>query len=221
MSFRYESYEAGGGREWMLGHGPTDGPQVLVVPPLFEELNFTRATMVAMMRELAARGIGTWIIDLPGTGESPRMIEDVRIEDWRGAVAAAAARIGQPHVAALRGGNLIDDAARGRSWWRFAPASGDALLRQMERAQAIGDRESGRAVQADAGHVDLVGYRLSVALRDALRVAAPADPGWQHRLVPYAGPGAAPWRRAEPAADAALAAALAADLADWIASCGN
>ena len=102
-----------GGREWMFVHGPADGPQVLVVPPLFEELNFTRATVVAMARGLAARGIGAWIIDLPGTGESVRAIDGVRLADWRDAVAAAAARIGSPHVASLRGGALIDDAAAG------------------------------------------------------------------------------------------------------------
>lgn len=200
--------------------GQTDGPQVLVVPPLFEELNFTRATVTAMARALAGRGIGVWIMDLPGTGESLAALAEVRLGDWRGAVAAAAARIGQPHVAAMRGGVLIDGAAQALSRWRFAPADGAALLRQMERAQAIGDRESGRATMAGAGHVDLVGYRLSRDLLDELRAALPDEPGGRLRVVPFAGPGVAPWRRAEPTSDLTLAGALAADLAEWIATCG-
>lgn len=219
MSLRYESYDLAGGREWMCVHGSPAGAQVLLVPPLFEELNFTRATLVAAARGLAERGIGAWIIDLPATGESLRAIDSVRLGDWREAVAAAAARIGSPHIAAVRGGALVDDAVAACSWWRFAPSPGAALLRQMERAQAIGDRETGRVVAADADHVDLVGYRLSVALRDELRGAEPAEPAGPLRLVPFAGPGVAPWRRAEPTADAALAAMLAGDLADWIASC--
>ena len=60
-------------------------------------------------------------------------------------------------------------------------------------------------------HVDLVGYRLSLALRDELRAATAAAPAGPLRVVPFAGPGVAPWRRAEPTADPALAATLAGE----------
>lgn len=227
MTMRYERYDAAGGAEWMLAFGPTGGAQVLIVPPLFEELNFTRGMIVAMARDLADRGIGAWIADLPGMGESVRSLDGIAWSDLRSAVPAAARAVAAlagtaPHVAALRGGALLDDMAEAPSHWRFAAADGAALLRQMERAQAIGDRESGRpAADPAARFVDLIGYRLARPMRDALHAARPAALVGPLREIPFAGPGAAPWRRAEPAPDAALSAALAEDIAIWIAACAG
>ncbi|WP_156680963.1 hypothetical protein [Sphingomonas profundi] len=226
MTMDYVRYDWAGGREWMLRTGPREGPQAMIVPPLFEEMNFLRALTVALARDLAGLGVGCWIVDLPGTGESARPLAETSLSDWRAGATAAAAAIaeaaGLPHVAALRGGALIDDAAQALSCWRFAPADGAGLLRQMERAQAIGEREAGRpAAAADAPTIDLIGYRIGRPLYDAVRAAAPATPPWPLREVPFAGPGAAPWRRAEPAPDAALSRALAEDLAVWIAACGG
>ncbi|MET0270242.1 MAG: hypothetical protein ABW173_07420 [Sphingomonas sp.] len=222
MSLRYERYRWAGGDEWVAARGPAGGPRLLIVPPLFEEMNFTRATLTAFAIDLAARGIGTWLIDLPGAGESERDLEDVTLDEWRGAVAAAADMLGRPHLAAVRGGALVDDAADVASRWRFAATPGAALIRQMERAQAIGDREAGRAPPPADGRLrDLIGYRISPALVEAVRAAVPAEAGGPVRAAPFAGPGVPPWRRAEPAADPALAADMAADMAEWIASCGG
>lgn len=225
MTMRFEDYAWPGGREWLTAFGPEQGPRVLIVPPLFEEMNYTRTLLAALGRGLAARGIGTWIMDLPGTNESPRALDEVSFADWRAAVAAAAATLtrggGPPHVASLRGGALLDDAAIARSWWRFAPADGAGLIRQMERAQAIGDKEAGRRTTPGGEHVDLIGYRLTVGLRETLRTAKPAAPSGALRELPLAGPAVAPWRRAEPTRDPALALALVEDLSDWIASCGD
>ncbi len=226
MSLRFERYRWGGGEEWITVRGPADGPRVLIVPPLFEEMNFTRATLTAFTCILAERGIGTWLIDLPGTGESERHLETVTWDAWREAVAAAALAIGRPHLAAIRGGALLDDRATGASRWRFAATPGASLIRQMERAQAIGDREGGRPLAHAAAPLrDLIGYRMPIALVDALRGAVPALFPDRLRSVPFPlpdhAPGIAPWRRAEPTADVALAAALAADLADWIDQCGG
>lgn len=222
MTGRYETYVWDGVGESLLAHGPADGPRILIVPPFFEELNFTRALLVAMARDLGARGIGAWIMDLPGTNESPRNLDQVEWADMRGAVAAAADAVGHPHIASLRGGALLDDAARGRSCWRFAAAEGASLLRQMERAQNIGDRETGRAkTPEDSAYVDLIGYRMTRLLRDTIRSASPIPPPGPLRDVPFTGPGIAPWRRAEPAPDADLSRALADNIALWIASCGD
>ncbi len=54
-----------------------DAPAILFVPPLFEEMNRTRALIVAVMRRLAKRGHGCWLLDLGGTGESERDLAEV------------------------------------------------------------------------------------------------------------------------------------------------
>jgi len=221
--FRYERYAAPTGQEWMMVHG-IGAPCVMLLPPLFGEANFTRALIVGVARRLATADLGVAIPDLPGTGESERRIEDIGWEDWRAAAAAAADHVAHangspPHLIALRGGALIDDACIGASRFRFAAATGASLLRQMERAQAIGDRESGRS-RSPSTLVELTGYRLAPSLVDPLRAATPfAAAGALHDST-FAGPGAAPWRRAEPSNDAALAAQLASEVLDWIAQCG-
>lgn len=223
-AFRFETYDAPRGPEWMLIHGRA-APRAMILPPLLGEGNSTRALIADVARRLAAAGIGSAIPDLPGTGESVHPVEAIGWEDWRSAAAAAANAVAAmggtpPHLIALRGGALLDDGCAACSWWRFAPTPGAALLRQLERAQAIGDRESGRAAAEPAvAYVELAGYRLGASLRDALRVATPAEPEGPLRSRPFDGPGIAPWRRAEPAGDAALAATLAADIAEWIRSC--
>ena len=59
--------------------GAADAPPILFVPPLFEEMNRTRALIAAIMRALAARGYGCWLPDLPGTGESLRALGEVDV----------------------------------------------------------------------------------------------------------------------------------------------
>ncbi|TVV74988.1 hypothetical protein [Sphingomonas solaris] len=222
MSLRFEPYRWRGGEEWMAVRGPAAGPRVMIVPPLFEENNFTRATLTAMVIDLAAHGIGTWLIDLPGTGESAISLDMVGWEDWRAAVAAAAEVIGRPHILSLRGGALLDDAATAASRLRVAPAGGATLLRQMERAQAIGDREAGRGPpDPAAATVDLIGYAIDRALVAAMRAATVAAVPCELREMPFTGPGVAPWRKAEPTPDAAFAAMLASDLAEWVTRCGG
>lgn len=224
---RYESYEGPLGRESMLVHGPEDGPRALILPLLFAEGNGTRATIVALARVLAAAGIGSAIPDLPGTGESETALAGVDWADWRSAAAAAGRAIGRPHVVALRGAALIDDAVAAASWWRYAPAPGATLLRQLERAQKIADSEAAPGTVTPGGGIggggeaaiELAGYRVSPLLCEGLRAAEPATPPGRLRSQAFEGPGMAPWRRAEPTADPELAARLGADIADWIHRC--
>jgi hypothetical protein len=219
---RYETYEGPRGREWMLVHGPAVGPRVLILQPLFAEANGMRATIVALARALAATGIGSAIPDLPGTGESETALEVTAWEDWRDAAAAAARALGRPHLVALRGGALLDDAAAAASWWRFAPVPGATLLRQLERAQKIADSEAEgteRPANPNNAAIELAGFRLAPPLCAALRAAEAVAPPGPMRSLPFEGPGIAPWRRAEPTADPELAARLADDIAAWIRIC--
>src|SRR3712207_3818567 len=150
----------------MMRIGASDAPPILFVPPLFEEMNRTRALVVATMRRLAAEGFGAWLPDLPGTGESERALQEVSWEDWRGAVMASSAYVrenaGQlPLIAGIRGGCLLDDAAHGRCWWRFAPVAGSSLARDLNRASL-------------AGGADWAGYPASPALKSAVEAAEPS-----------------------------------------------
>jgi alpha-beta hydrolase superfamily lysophospholipase len=205
--------------EWLMRIGDESAPAILIVPPLFEEMNRTRALIAATMRRLAERGFCCWLPDLGGTGESARDLADVSWDDWRHDVTFACAYVtekaGKPLVASLRGGALLDDAAAARGWWRFAPAEGLALSRDMVRAGLAG--------------VEWAGYAPSDALKAALSGATPAQvtPLRLVRLETDAlaadaridGP--ALWRRSEPGTSDVLAEALAADIAAWSASCAG
>lgn len=216
-SLAFERYPGSKGEEWLMRIGREQGPAILFVPPLFEEMNRTRALIAAVMRRVAGRGQTCWLLDLTGTGESERDLADVSWEDWRHDVKAAAAYVAgrsrRPLVASFRGGALIDDAAEGRGGWRFAPVDGVALARDMVRAGLAG--------------VEWAGYAPADALKFALEAAKPAavtplrtlrlatDPGLaDHKLE-----GPALWRRSEPGTSAELADALAEDLHRWSREC--
>jgi hypothetical protein len=215
----YELYRASKSQEWMLRIGDPRTPPILFVAPLFEELNRSRALIVAIMRRLAAEGHGCWLPDLGGTGESLAPIEEAQWEDWRQDVAAAAAHVlaasgKAPIIASVRGGALLDDAAAGRGWWRFAPVEGARLARDLDRA-------------ALAGGAEWAGYPAPSTLREALRLAVP-QPLTPMRTVRLASDAAAAdlkiegpalWRRSEPGMSDHLAAALAADLNEWSRAC--
>jgi alpha-beta hydrolase superfamily lysophospholipase len=214
----FERFRSSGRDEWLLRLGRPHAPAILFVPPLFEEMNRTRALIAATMRWLAKRGHGCWLIDLSGTGESERDLAEVAWQDWRHDVTAAAAHIAEkarkPLIASLRGGALIDDCAEARGWWRLAPLDGAAVARDMVRSGL-------------AGGVEWAGYAPSPGLRDALAAAAPAAVRSLRtaRLTSDRGEadakleGPALWRRSEPGNSAVLADAIAADLHRWSREC--
>jgi alpha-beta hydrolase superfamily lysophospholipase len=214
----FERFRGSGGDEWLMRLGRPHAPAILFVPPLFEEMNRTRALIAAAMRWLAKRGHGCWLIDLAGTGESERDLGAVSWDDWRHDVTLAAAYIAEkarkPLIASLRGGALIDDGAKARGWWRLAPLDGAAAARDMVRSGL-------------AGGVAWAGYDPAPGLRDTLAAAAPAKVRTLRtvRLATDRGEadarieGPALWRRSEPGNSAALADALAADLHRWSREC--
>ena len=214
----YLRFASDGREEWMMRIGAADGAPILFVPPLFEEMNRTRALLAATMRALAARGHGCWLPDLAGTGESETDLDTVHWDAWRHDVMSAARAVEResgrtPLVASLRGGSLIDDAAAAIGWWRLAPVPGASLARDMVRAGLAG--------------VEWAGYAPSAELRGRLEDARPIDqaPLRSVRLASDAGaadvrlPGPALWRRSEPGNSAELAEAAAADIAAWYATC--
>ena len=216
--------------------GPEDGIPLLFVPPLFEEMNRTRALLAAVMRTLGAQGFCCTLPDLPGSGESERLLEACGWEDWRAAVRAA----DRPAlVASFRGGALLD-AVEAAAWWRFAPVSGLSLLRDLERAasQHRPSRAKSRGAHDDpvpapvdlarGGREWLAGYPVAHALIDQLRQAEPAEvaPCRTVRLASDPRPanarldGPALWRRSEPSTASELAGAIASDISGWARRCG-
>lgn len=216
----YERYRTPRTYEWMMRIGDPRTPPILFVPPLLEELNRTRALIAAVMRALALEGHCAWLPDLGGTSESLLPLEETGWDDWRHDVTAAGEHVAaasgrQPLVASIRGGALLDDAAAGDCWWRFAPVAGASLARDLDRASLGGGAEW-------AGY-----YQAPAALREAIAAAAPAALPRERtvRLATDAQPadakleGQALWRRSEPGNSAGLAAALARDIGEWRRHC--
>jgi hypothetical protein len=216
---RFDRYDWAGGRETMLRFGPDAGPLVVAVLPLFEEANRTRAFLVAMLRALAGRGIGSILPDLPGTGESVVETRDLRLPDLRQAFAALVGTLDVPvYAVTIRSGALVDCDASLAGRWRLAPQAGDDLLRDLNRIRAA-------STMPDAE--GYAGNSLSEALLADLQDAVPYAASRTVRLESDPRPadaryaGAPLWRRSEPGSDAAFAQALAADVAGWIATCGD
>ncbi|TFI58182.1 hypothetical protein E2493_11420 [Sphingomonas parva] len=194
--------------------GPADRPALLILAPLLEEMNRTRALLAATMRRLAERGWTCLLPDLPGTGESERPLERCTWDDWRKAVRAAAPSP-LAGIVAIRGGCLLDDAVPSQGVWRFSPVDGAALVRDLDRAGRVSD--GGAA-----------GYTLSPALAGALADAVPAGHARLRTLRLSSDPGAADrkldhaplWRRAEPQNSYELVDLIASDIDEWMRVCG-
>ncbi|WP_447764047.1 hypothetical protein [Sphingopyxis panaciterrae] len=218
--------------EHQLRIDPAGTPRatVLIVPPLFEEANRTRRTLVLAMRALGAQGFTAILPDLPGQNESLVALEDVDLAQWQAALADVTAAIDGPVlIASVRGGALVDHAAKAAGWWRLAPAGGAALLRTLMRARVSSDREAGLATSLDSLQDEaksapllLAGNRLSPAMMAQLGTAEvqPASPLRNVALGADGIPGTPLWLRAEPGEDGAMARAIADDIAAWSATCG-
>lgn len=107
----YRTYHFAGHDEHVLCFGAGSSRQILIIPPLFDEMNRCRRMLVQAMRGLAERGLGSLLLDLPGCNESPAELEGQSLGTWRDAVTAAATQLGATHIAALRGGAHIDNGA--------------------------------------------------------------------------------------------------------------
>jgi len=211
---RIEHYDWPGGREAMLRFGPPHGPTMVAALPFFEEANRTRAAMVDVLRQLAVRGIGSILPDLPGTNESLLATSDATLAAWRGAFAAACASVAGPvHSIGWRAGALVDAEAEVASRWYLAPQTGDSVVRELGRLQRAGggDDAGGNAISA-AMMAQLAGAQPTTA--GALRVVRlDSDPKVADRKLP----GAPLWRAAEPTIDHPLQTLIAEDIVAWLA----
>lgn len=208
-------YDWSGGREAMLRWGDSDDV-ILLVPPLFEEANRTRAVLTDMARRLAARGLASAIADLPGQNDSLLPMEQARLTSWRRSLAAATATLtGRIHIAAVRAGALLDGYVEAASRWYWSPMTGAEQVRELERLRAAGDGESyGGNLLAPELLAELTAAEpMTLAPLRTVRLAT--DPRPADATFAFA----PPWRQSEPVSDPALAAALADDIAAWIAAC--
>lgn len=231
-----DRYDWSGKSEAMLRFGNPAGPVVVFAMPLFEEANRLRALIVTMLRALADDGIASALPDLPGTGESMVPTHAARLDDWRDAFAAAEEKLTREghrvHVAAMRGGALVDGRANCDSRWHFAPVTGAALVRDLVRARQASAKEAGEAFDPAAilpggPPVELAGNLISPDMLADLREAGPVV-GERLRTLRLSTEAASAnhkiaarplWRRAEPENNPALARELAADLAAWVRKC--
>ncbi len=229
---RHVTYSFGGRPEYCLAYGDEGAPRrILIIPPLFDEMNRVRQVMVSTMRNLAGRGIATMLPDLPGCNESVAALVDQDLATWRAAVASAAKHFKATHIASIRGGALIDDDVA-LPHWRLAPVGGAILLKTMIRTRIIGDKESGVTTTVDTvmaaarkGPIELAGNILGPDMVASLEIAQPATPPDLRTMLLGEGDnaitGTALWLRTEPQNDAIMAASIAADLDHWSASCGK
>lgn len=225
-------YRFDGNDELCLRHGPESGPALLILPPLFDEANRVRHLMVETARALGQHGIASLLPDLPGCNESPVPLAHASISLWQAALIACAEQLGPvSHVAAMRGGALLDGALGDLPRWRLAPVKGGQLLRTMLRTKIASDREAGitsssQALMelARAQGIELAGNSLSPCMIRELDAASPSE-GSAVRLARFADDpldadariaGAPLWLRAEPAHDPAMAQSIAVDLAGWM-----
>lgn len=225
----YRTYHFSGHDEHVLCFGAGTSRQILIIPPLFDEMNRCRRMLVQAMHALAERGVGSMLLDLPGCNESLAELEGHSLGTWRDAVTAAAIQLDATHIAALRGGTLIDDGATDLPHWRLAPAKGSSLLKTMIRTRIAGDKEAGKATSeaglmeaAMAAPIELAGNLLSPVMVAELASAEPADAAiLTVRTLGQGITGSTLWLRAEPQDDPAMSADIAADLDQWSASCGG
>ncbi len=213
-----------------MSFGVTDAARrIMIVPPLFDEMNRVRAMLVGAMRGLAGCGVMTLLPDLPGCNESIAAITEQSLASWQRAMSAAAHQLGATHVASIRGGALVvTDIALPQ--WRLAPVKGASLVKTMLRTRMASDKEAGlgssiESLMTDAnnGPLELSGYRLGADLLAELDVAVPDDTAFEITLGDGPGQlcGKPLWLRAEPKEDAEMSTALAAELDRWSASCGG
>lgn len=205
---------------------------ILFIPPLFEEANRTRRTLVLAMRALAEKGFATVVPDLPGQNESLIALDLQDLDQWRAELADLALSLRGPVItASLRGGCLIDDWINAAAFWRLAPASGSGLLRTLLRARVTAERESGHNTSIEnlkklAANAPLLlaGNRLSPAMIAQLASADAAAVAPLRTVKLNSGKdsitGTPLWLRAEPGEDHAMAEAMAADIEIWSQSCG-
>jgi hypothetical protein len=224
----HKYYSTAGQSEYCLRFGPADGERtILIVPPMFDEMNRTRRMMVEAMRCLAERNVASLLPDLPGCNESQAALSAQSMERWRLAVSKVGKQLEATHVVSIRGGSLLDDAA-GLPICRLAPVKGASLLKTLLRARISADKEAGLVTSAEQLIIEgqrhglnLAGHAIGPAMLGDLEKAIPvlSDAITEAALPEVAG--VALWLRSEPGDSPEMSAALAGYIDQWSATCGR
>ena len=228
----FVDYEFAGRKELCLCTATRSSRRVLLVPPLFDEMNRMRRMLVDVMHALEDLDTAGFLPDLPGTNESLVALEQVHLADWRNALQACARQHHISHIASFRGGALAVAELQTARHWIFSPVKGATILRTMMRTRVAADRESGLSTsladltaEAETGPLELAGNILGSDLFAQLNAADIPEMDNQ-RIVrlesdgkPADGhiPGSSLWLRAEPDDDRAMSSAIARDIAGWMA----
>ena len=228
----FSSYSYDGRDELCLKAGEGHIKRVLLIPPLFDELNRMRRSLVDVMRLLDGREIGSVMPDLPGTNESLYSQSTANLEVWRKALTNCAEQNDcGSYVASFRGSSLIDDFGATARIWRLAPVKGSSLLRAMIRTRIASDKEAGinttmaeLTQKANMSVVNLAGNDIGPQMFKDLETSKPSAPENCRtvRLESDSQPadvriaGSALWLRAEPDNDPILAKSIVDDIVEWI-----
>lgn len=228
------SYAFGDTEEYCLTAGRECDQAILIIPPLFDEMNRVRKALVDVMRLLSGSGLGSVMPDLPGTNESLITAEKTSFAMWEDALSSCTKQ--NPNIvatAAFRGGCLVDNFSSDLKTWRLSPVKGTKLLRALMRTRIASDKEAGQVTsmknlteQAAHSSVNLAGNVISPRLFADLQGAEPHECAdrrtayleTENRQADVQLPGSALWLRAEPDCDAILSRAIAEDLARWLRS---
>lgn len=227
----FVSYEFADRKELCLSLAARSNRRVLLVPPLFDEMNRMRKMLVDVMRALHALEISSFLLDLPGTNESLTALDRVTLSDWQKSIQACTQQHQISHIASFRGGSLTVAAMPSADHWIFTPVKGSTILRTMLRTKVAADREAGMitslaelTAEAEAGPLELAGNIIGSGLFTQLNSAEIPDLKNQ-RIVRLESdnkpadvqiPGSALWLRAEPDDDPEMSSAIARDIAGWI-----
>lgn len=227
----FVSYEFADRKELCLCAATRSSRRVMLVPPLFDEMNRMRKMLVDVMHILETLEVASFLPDLPGTNESLIALEQVTLSDWQRAIQACAQQHDISHIASFRAGALTVTAMENAHHWVFSPVKGATILRTMMRTKVAADRESGLntsladlSAQAEAGPLELAGNIIGSELFAQLNAAEIPDLKNQ-RIVHLESenkscdmqiPGSALWLRAEPDEDPVLSSAIAENIARWI-----
>ncbi|MEO9600715.1 hypothetical protein [Parasphingorhabdus sp.] len=210
---------------------PKSSHRVLLIPPLFDEMNRMRKMLIDVMRALASVEIASFLPDLPGANESLVAPNDATLVSWQKALESCAQQHEISHIASFRGGVLAVAGMQSTHHWIFTPVKGATLLRTMMRTKVAAEREAGSntsladlTTQAETGSLELAGNIIGSKLFAEMNGAA--IPEFQNQRIVRLEtdnkpsdaqiPGSALWLRAEPDDDLAMSSAIAQDIAEWM-----
>lgn len=182
------------------------GRAILCLPPLFEEMNLSRAVIAKQAQYFAAHGLPTCVLDYYGTGDSEGNVDEATAQVWLEDIIAAGNWLRQQGAQELvlwgvRFGGLIllhfqnalHDALPVNRQLLWKPVTGGKLyisqFLRLKQASTIlhgnNDKVNWRQRIADGNNVEVAGYPLNeplVSSIEALEVAAGLAPltqlGW-------------------------------------------